>query len=56
MPCSPTYDAAADANIRWDDPRLAIDWPVTDPQLSGKDAAAPLLDDVALDRLPVFST
>ena len=54
--CTATYDAAADANVRWDDPRLAIDWPVTDPQLSGKDAAAPLLDDVALDRLPIFST
>ena len=54
--CTATYDAAADANIRWDDPRLAIDWPVADPQLSGKDSAAPLLDDVALDRLPIFST
>ena len=31
--CTATYDAKADAGMRWDDPRLAIDWPVSDPQL-----------------------
>ncbi|HUH90269.1 MAG TPA: dTDP-4-dehydrorhamnose 3,5-epimerase, partial [Lysobacter sp.] len=52
--CTATYDAQADASVRWDDPRLAIDWPVSAPVLSAKDAQAPLLDEIADDRLPVF--
>jgi len=50
--CTATYDAAADASIRWDDPMLAIDWPVSSPALSAKDAAAPLLAQVDASRLP----
>ncbi|MGO1003418.1 dTDP-4-dehydrorhamnose 3,5-epimerase [Lysobacter sp. CA196] len=53
--CTNTYDAKADAGVRWDDPDLAIDWPVSDPSLSAKDAVAPLLKDVAEDRLPVYT-
>ena len=53
--CTATYDAKADAGIRWDDPALAIDWPVSDPQLSDKDSRAPLLADVAVERLPVYT-
>lgn len=52
--CSAPYDRAGDAGIRWDDPQLAIDWPINDPSLSDKDARAPLLADVASERLPVF--
>jgi dTDP-4-dehydrorhamnose 3,5-epimerase len=52
--CTATYDRTADAGIRWDDPTLAIDWPVSAPLLSDKDARAPLLGNVAEDRLPVF--
>ena len=53
--CTATYDPAADANVRWDDPDLAIDWPVGAPLLSPKDAAAPLLRDIIENRLPVYS-
>lgn len=52
--CTAIYDAKADAGIRWDDPSLAIDWPVSAPQLSEKDARAPLLAEVAPERLPVY--
>jgi dTDP-4-dehydrorhamnose 3,5-epimerase len=52
--CTATYDRNADAGIRWDDPALAIDWPVSAPLLSDKDATAPLLADVPVERLPVF--
>lgn len=53
--CTATYDASADASIRWDDPDLAVDWPMADVVLSAKDAAAPRLADVAADRLPMSS-
>lgn len=49
------YDKQADAGIRWNDASLGIDWPVSEPQLSGKDAAAPFLADVPEERLPVYS-
>ena len=49
------YDKAADAGIRWNDASLAIDWPVSAPLLSDKDAAAPFLADVPAERLPVFT-
>ena len=41
--------------IRWNDAALAIDWPVSEPLLSDKDAASPFLADVPADRLPVYS-
>ena len=53
--CTETYDREADAGIRWNDARLAIDWPVAEPVLSAKDANAPFLDDVAPGRLPTFA-
>jgi dTDP-4-dehydrorhamnose 3,5-epimerase len=53
--CTATYDRSADAAIRWDDAELAIDWPVSDPALSEKDAKAPFLRDVPADRLPVYA-
>ena len=45
------YNPADEITIAWNDPQLAINWPVTDPVLSEKDAAAGNLADIA-DRLP----
>lgn len=53
--CTETYDRAADAGIRWNDGELAVDWPVSEPVLSEKDAKAPFLAEVAPERLPVFA-
>lgn len=53
--CTATYDPKADASIRWDDPDLAIDWPVGAPLLSPKDAQAPLLADLPVERLPPYA-
>lgn len=53
--CTETYDRDADAGIRWNDARLAIDWPVGAPLLSDKDARAPFLADVPGDRLPAYA-
>ena len=52
--CTATYLAEADKGIRWDDARLAIDWPVSGPSLSDKDARLPFLDDIAQADLPEF--
>ena len=52
--CTALYDAKADAGVRWNDAKLAIDWPVAAPLLSGKDEKAPFLADIPADRLPVF--
>ena len=52
--CTAPYDPSSDTGIRWDDPRLAIDWPIRDPSLSPKDAAAPLLADLPPERLPEY--
>lgn len=53
--CTALYDAAADTSIVWNDPDIAIDWPVAEPSLSGKDAAAPRLGDLPPDRLPAYT-
>jgi dTDP-4-dehydrorhamnose 3,5-epimerase len=40
------YSPDCDRSIRWDDPTIGIDWPLTaDPTLSEKDAQAPYLAD-----------
>jgi dTDP-4-dehydrorhamnose 3,5-epimerase len=39
------YDPTHEAGIRWDDPDIGIRWPVHDPLLSPKDAAAGTLAD-----------
>jgi dTDP-4-dehydrorhamnose 3,5-epimerase len=50
--CTALYDPASDAGVAWNDPDLAIDWPVNDPILSDKDRALPRLADALRDRLP----
>lgn len=48
--CTQFYDPAGEHGIRWDDPAIGIQWPMgtLTPQLSAKDAAAPLLADALL--------
>ncbi len=41
--CSKEYAPASDSGVRWDDPRLAVKWPVKKPKISPKDAALPFL-------------
>lgn len=46
--CTEHYAPAFERSIRWDDPELAIDWPLESgeaPVLSAKDAAAPWFKD-----------
>jgi dTDP-4-dehydrorhamnose 3,5-epimerase len=47
--CTTIYSAADDRAIRWNDPQLAIAWPLQgEPLLSKRDAAAPLLAEAEL--------
>lgn len=55
--CTALYDPDDEIAIAWNDPRIGIDWPLDPaadgPRLSGRDRAAPRLEEV-LDRLPVY--
>jgi dTDP-4-dehydrorhamnose 3,5-epimerase len=52
--CTAYYSPANEVSIRWDDPTLAVRWPVSRPSMSSKDASAPLLSDLPMDRLPMY--
>ncbi|KAB7765806.1 dTDP-4-dehydrorhamnose 3,5-epimerase [Xanthomonas maliensis] len=52
--CTDIYVHEADASVRWDDGSIGVDWPISSPILSAKDRAAPLLEDIAEERLPVY--
>ena len=51
--CTELYHPEDEISIAWNDPQLAISWPIETPSLSTKDAAAPTLAEV-MDRLPVY--
>lgn len=41
--CSGVYNPKAESGIRWDDPEIGIQWPVSNPILSTKDSKAQTL-------------
>jgi dTDP-4-dehydrorhamnose 3,5-epimerase len=51
--CSGYYTPGAEGAIVWNDPELAIDWPIRDPIVSAKDRGAPSLR--AYRKAPAFS-
>jgi dTDP-4-dehydrorhamnose 3,5-epimerase len=44
--CTDLYRPADEIAVRWDDPELAIAWPVEDAQLNDKDRRAPHLAEI----------
>jgi dTDP-4-dehydrorhamnose 3,5-epimerase len=52
--CTEMYRPEFDRGVRWNDPRLAIDWRAESPKLSAKDAVLPLLAEVPKDLLPRY--
>lgn len=47
---APEYEHA----IKWNDPGIGVDWPLTEPMLSEKDSNAPDLADIPKEMLPLF--
>jgi len=56
--CSDFYVPEEERGIRWDDPFIAIDWPIGDvePILSERDRAWPFLTDAPDDDLPRYES
>jgi dTDP-4-dehydrorhamnose 3,5-epimerase len=50
--CDQYYSPQDEIVVRWNDPALGINWRISDPVLGPRDAAAPLLADIAC--LPSF--
>ena len=53
--CSCGYSPGSERTIRWDDPDLDIGWPVSNPVLSPKDAAAPSLREMSEEQLFAYA-
>jgi dTDP-4-dehydrorhamnose 3,5-epimerase len=52
--CTDYYHAETERSIRWDDPRIGIEWPIDGPVLSAKDDVAVTLDAMPAELLPIF--
>lgn len=52
--CSSHYAPQFDCGVLWNDPQIAIDWPISRPTLSEKDAKLSRLADLPADRLPAY--
>ncbi|MCB1647750.1 MAG: dTDP-4-dehydrorhamnose 3,5-epimerase family protein, partial [Pseudomonadales bacterium] len=47
--CTEYYYPEDEISVRWNDPDIAIEWPVNDPVLSDKDRNAPLLAEISAE-------
>jgi dTDP-4-dehydrorhamnose 3,5-epimerase len=52
--CTALYSMADEVGVAWNDPAIAIPWPVAEPRLSAKDKDQPRLADIDPARLPRF--
>ncbi len=49
--CTQYYNPKAELSLAWNDPKLAIPWPVKDPTLSDKDRNALFLSELPKEKL-----
>ena len=49
--CTTPYHPVSEWTLAWNDPQLAIAWPCPAPTLSARDAQAPRLAEIPVDRL-----
>ena len=52
--CTDYYHPEAERSIRWDDPRIGVEWPVDGPVVSAKDGVALTLDAMPDKFLPLY--
>jgi dTDP-4-dehydrorhamnose 3,5-epimerase len=52
--CTDYYNPKTEGGVLWNDPDLAVDWPIDEPALSEKDRVCPRLKDIPKDQLPVY--
>jgi dTDP-4-dehydrorhamnose 3,5-epimerase len=52
--CTDFYTPGDEYGLRWDDPALGIEWPVTTPLLAEKDRHYPTLGAAPREHLPIF--
>lgn len=52
--CTDYYVPEEEGGINWDDPDLAIEWPVENPILSDRDQSFTPLRDMLVERLPSY--
>jgi dTDP-4-dehydrorhamnose 3,5-epimerase len=52
--CSDFYDPGGEGGVAWNDPELKIQWPITEPLLSGKDLSNRHLHQIESDGLPKY--
>jgi len=50
--CTALYHPESDGGVIWNDPELAIEWPVENPILSEKDMTLPKLSEAKREQLP----
>lgn len=50
--CSEFYDHADEGGLLWNDPQVAIQWPISGPVITARDAAFARLSEMGRDRLP----
>jgi dTDP-4-dehydrorhamnose 3,5-epimerase len=50
--CTEYYEPELERGVRWDDPRLAIEWPVEEPVVNERDAGWPTVEEARREELP----
>ncbi|HBS57708.1 MAG: dTDP-4-dehydrorhamnose 3,5-epimerase [Bacillota bacterium] len=49
--CTDFYNPEAEGGVIWNDPDIAVQWPITDPVLSPKDVEHARLKDIPVEKL-----
>lgn len=50
------YDANDEMGLSWCDPSVGIDWPINNPIIKDRDMAFPLLSEIKVDLLPIYTS